>query len=189
MLLQIFTIIFILTSSFCSLDTDFLLVSIIQIHPPTCLYREVVLSEEIWLDSCLVFYKGDTEALPVIKKTSVHSQRSRRYRVVTRSSAPGEITSNEMAKMARLFSASDMSVATWLVLSATRGGFSVTQRVTVAEYRRSVRFVASNALLAEKCQPHSARTIGEYSRDAYDHRLFFYRLNDILKHLRDEEYS
>lgn len=33
-----------------------------------------------------------------------------------------------MAKMARLFSASDMSAATWLLLSATRGGFSVTQR-------------------------------------------------------------
>lgn len=83
---------------------------------------------------------------------------SRRYALER---APGEMTSNEMAKMARLFSASDTSAATWPLFSRRHAADSaVTQRA--GRGTLSVRLVAGNALLAEKCQPHSARAVGAH---------------------------
>lgn len=77
--------------------------------------------------------------------------------VVTRSSARDEMTSNEMAKMARLFSTSDMLTATWLRLLRVCVCDSAR---TAADVTRRVRLVASNTLyLPKKCQSYFARAM------------------------------
>lgn len=78
-----------------------------------------------------------------IKKTFARSVRSRNCDVIASLPArtrPTKMTSNEMAKMTRLFSASDMSVATWLFASSTG---DITRRIQSVTQRDGGREISS----------------------------------------------
>lgn len=149
---------------------------------PTCSYREVVPSKEIWLDSCLVFFRRGKRRCwdSSHDKKDIHAfveiaTLSRRYALERTRRNDFQWNSKNGSFIFR-FRYVGCNLASLL---------DDTRQIQRDSARRSWNIVdrlglwASNALLAVNCQPHSARASGEHSCDAYD-RLFFFFIVRII---------